>query len=112
MINHQEIKMNPTKAHVVVDLQPPHTVKEIQRLTEMIAAFSWLVSKSTDKCYPFFQALKGIGKINWVDKCKEAFQCLKIRMASSLLLSKLFSKEVLYMYLEVSEKAVNSVLAW
>lgn len=73
MVNHRGIKVNPTKVQVVVDLQLPRIIKEIERLTEIIVALSRFISRSTDKCHPFFQTLKGIGKINWVDKFKEAF---------------------------------------
>ena len=52
--------------------------------------------RSTDKCNPFFQALKDKSKINLDDKCEEAFQSLKMYLASQLLLSKLLSGKVLY----------------
>lgn len=58
-------------------------VKEIQRLIRMIMALSKFVSRSTDKCLPFFQALKGKGKINWDSECGEAFQGLKMYLAST-----------------------------
>lgn len=44
------------------------------------------------------------------DKCEEAFQGLKMYLASLPLLSKLLSGEVLYVYLAVSEMAVSSIL--
>ena len=59
MVNHRGIEINPAKAQAVVDLLPPRTTKEVQRLTGMIAALSRFVSRSTDKYFPFFQALKG-----------------------------------------------------
>ena len=76
----------------------------------MIAALSRFVSRSTDKCFPFFQALKGQGKISWNDKCGEAFEGLKECLASPPLLSKPVPGEALLIDLAVSEKAVSSVL--
>ena len=58
MVNHRGIEANPSKVQALLDLQSPKMVKDIQKLTGMIAALSPFVSKSTDKCRPFFQALK------------------------------------------------------
>ena len=110
MVNHRGIEINPVKAQAVVDLLPPRTTKEIQRLTGMIAALSRFVSQSNDKCFSFFQALKGKAKIDWDGKCDEAFKGLKEYLASPPLLSKSLPREVLYVYLAVFEKAVSSVL--
>lgn len=85
MVNQWGIK---AKAQAVIDLQPPRTIKEIQRLTGIIAALSRFMSKSIDKCHHFFQALKGIGKINLDDKCEVTFQGLKMYLASLPLLSR------------------------
>ena len=102
MVNHWGIEINPIKAKAVVDLQPPQSTKEVQRLTGMIATLSRFVFRSINKCFPFFQALKGKCKINWDNKCGEAFEGLKEYLASPPLLSKLLSEEVLYVYLTVS----------
>lgn len=76
----------------------------------MVPALSRFVSKSTNKCLPFFQALKGKGQISWDEKYEEAFESLKTYLGRPPLLSKPPPGEVLYMYLVVSEKAVSSVL--
>ena len=54
IINSQGIEANPDKIKVVLDMQPPSNTKEIQRLTGRIAALSRFVSRSSDKCQPFF----------------------------------------------------------
>ena len=58
IINSSEIEANPDKIKVVLDMQPPSNTKEIQRLTGIIAALSRFMSRSSDKCQPFFQVLK------------------------------------------------------
>ena len=63
MVNRRGIEVNPVKAQAVVELQPPQTTKEVQRLARMVPVLSRFVSRSTDKCFPFFQAFKGKGKI-------------------------------------------------
>ena len=110
MVNHRGIEVNPAKAQAVMDLQHPQTVKEVQRLIGIVAALSRFMFRSTDKCLPFFQALKSKGNINWNGECEEAFQGPKTYLASPPLLSKPLPGEVLYLYLAISEKAVNFIL--
>ena len=58
IVNSRGIEANPDKIKVVLDMQPPLNTQEIQLLTGRIAALSRLVSRSSDKCQPFFQVLK------------------------------------------------------
>ena len=58
IVNSRGIEANPEKIKVVLDMQPPSNTKEIQRLTGRIAALGRFVSRSSDKCQPFFQVLK------------------------------------------------------
>ena len=58
IVNSCGIEANPDKIKVVFDMQPPSNTKEIQCLTGRIVALSRFVSKSSDKCRPFFQVLK------------------------------------------------------
>ena len=56
-------------------MTPPKNVKEVQSLNGRVAALNRFVSKTTDKCLPFFKKLKGVFK--WTDKCQKAFEELK-----------------------------------
>ena len=58
IVNGRGIEANPNKIKVVLDMQPPSNTKETQRLTGRIASLSCFVSKSSDKCQPFYQVLK------------------------------------------------------
>ena len=58
IVNNRGIEANPDKIKVVLDMRPPSNTKEIQRLTGRITALSLFVSRSSDKCQPFFQVLK------------------------------------------------------
>ncbi|KAI5327719.1 hypothetical protein L3X38_027115 [Prunus dulcis] len=62
------------------------TVKEIQSLTGRAAALNRFFSKSTDKCRPFFKALKEGQKDKWDEECEVAFQNLKTYLTSPPLL--------------------------
>ena len=54
IVNSRGIEANPNKIKVVLDMRPPSNTKEIQHLTERIAALSRFVFRSSDKCQPFF----------------------------------------------------------
>ena len=56
-------------------MHPPSNTKEIQRLTGRIVALSRFVSRSSDKCQPFFQVMKKA--FHWDAQCEEAFSTLK-----------------------------------
>ncbi|CAL8175083.1 unnamed protein product [Prunus armeniaca] len=92
-------------------MERPMMQKDIQSLTGRIAALTRFISKATDKCIPFFRALKG-GKphITWTAKCDKAFQDLKNYISRAPLLSKPLPGEILFLYLSVSSTAVSSVL--
>jgi hypothetical protein len=54
-VSQRGIEANPDKIKAILEMQPPKTTKEIQRLAERIAALNRFVSRSTDKCLPFFK---------------------------------------------------------
>ncbi|KAI5324012.1 hypothetical protein L3X38_033085 [Prunus dulcis] len=111
MISQRGIKENPEKIQAIIDMEKPKTTKDIQSLTGRVAALTRFISKATDKCVPFFKALKG-GKhhIVWTAECDKAFQDLKNYMSKAPLLLKPLPGEILYLYLSVSSTAVSSVL--
>ena len=57
MVTHREIEVNPDQIKAINNLQPPRNPKEVQKLTEMTAALNRFISRSTDRCRPFFQLL-------------------------------------------------------
>ena len=67
MVSHRGIEANPNKIQTILDMKPPQNVKEVQSLTERVAALNRFVSKATDKCLPFFKVLKKA--FEWTDEC-------------------------------------------
>ncbi|KAM1889257.1 hypothetical protein ACFX13_047270 [Malus domestica] len=109
MISQRGIEANPEKIKAIIDMKEPVTSKDIQSLTGKVAALTRFISKATDRCAPFFKALKGSKKyITWTDECVEAFKNLKDYMSKAFLLSKV--GDTLIIYLSVSASAVSSVL--
>ena len=54
MVTHRGVEVNPDQIKAINNLQPPRNPKEVQKLTGMIAALNRFISRSADKCRPFF----------------------------------------------------------
>ena len=89
-------------------MSSPKTVKEMQSLTGRVVALNSFVSKTTDKCLPFFKILKYA--FVWTDECEAAFQELKRYLSNPSLLSPSKEGEELFLYLVVSTTAVSAAL--
>ena len=57
MVTHHGIEVNSDQIKAIKDLQPPRNPKEVQKLTGMTATLNRFISRSTDRCRPFFQLL-------------------------------------------------------
>ncbi|KAM1011835.1 hypothetical protein ACFX2C_047131 [Malus domestica] len=111
MISQRGIEANPEKIKAILDMKEPVTSKDIESLTGKVAALTRFISKATDRCAPFFKALKGSKKyITGIDEYAEAFKNLKDYMSKVPLLSKPEDGDTLIIYLSISASAVSSVL--
>ena len=54
MVTHRGIEVNPDQVKVINNLQPPWNPKKVQKLTGLTAALNRFISRSTDRCKPFF----------------------------------------------------------
>ena len=57
MITHRGIEVNHDQIKAINDLQPPQNPKEVHKLKGMIVALNKFISRSADRCRPFFQLL-------------------------------------------------------
>ncbi|CAL2258020.1 unnamed protein product [Prunus armeniaca] len=110
LVTQRGIEAHPHQIKAILEMKSPSTVKEIQSLTDRAAALNRFLSKSTDKCRPFFKALKKGQKDKWDEECEVAFQNLKTYLTSPPLLSKPVPSEDLFVYLAVFNSAVSSAL--
>ena len=108
IVNNRGIEANPDKIKVVLNMPPPSSIKEVQRLTGRIAALSRFVSRASDKCQPFFQVLKKA--FQWDENCEEAFSALKTYLSSPPILVSPSEGELLTLYLVVSDFSTSAVL--
>ena len=73
MVTHRGIKVNPNQIKAINSLQPPRNPKEVQKLTGMTAALNRFISRSTNKCRPFFLLMKKWKWFEWTEECALAF---------------------------------------
>ena len=108
MVSHKGIEANLDKIQAILDMKFPQNIKEIQSLTGRVAALNRFVSKTTDKCLPFFKILRKT--FEWTNDCQRAFEDLKAYLTTAPLLSPSMLGEELYLYLAVTPHAVSSAL--
>ncbi|GLU12495.1 hypothetical protein SLE2022_291700 [Rubroshorea leprosula] len=119
MVSRRGIEVNPEKIRAIAEMEPPKSVKDIQRLTGRVAALHRFISRSADKCLPFFKIMRSAAqkdeagkqkKFEWSQECQAAFDELKSYLSSPPLLTKAVDGEILYLYLGISDEAISSVL--
>ena len=54
MVTHRGIEVNPDQINTINNLRSPWNPKEVQKLTGMAAALNRFISRSIDRCRPFF----------------------------------------------------------
>lgn len=113
LLSHRGIEANPEKIKAIIDMQPPRTLKEIQKLTGRLAALRRFIAKLADRCLPFFDTLKGATKtkaISWTGECQKAFEDLKTYLSTAHVLAVAAPSEPISLYLSATDKAVGAVL--
>ena len=75
LMTNRGLEADPSQIKAIQDLERPNSVKEVQHLTGMAAALNGFISRSADRCRPFFQALKA--KFEWDEECDHALESLK-----------------------------------
>ena len=65
IIGPKGIRANLDKTKAIISMVEPSTKKEVQKLTERIAALNRFISMSIERSLPFFNALRGGDKVEW-----------------------------------------------
>ena len=76
----------------------------------MITALNRFISRSTDRCRPFFQLLNKWKGFEWTEECVLAFQQLKEYLSRPPIMSRPEMDEVLFAYIAMAPYAVSLVL--
>ena len=73
MVTHCGIKVNLDQIKAINNLQLPRNPKEVQKLKGMIAALNRFISRSADRCRPFFLLMNKWKGFEWTEECVFAF---------------------------------------
>ena len=109
MVSQRGIEVSPDQVKTVIKTPPPKNKKELQRLTGKLVALGRFIARFTDELRPFFIAIRKVGTSGWTDNCQNAFEKIKRCLMQPPILSSPIPKEKLYMYLAVSDWAINVV---
>ena len=109
-MTHRGIEVNPDQIKAINNLQPPRNPKEVQKLTGIMAALNRFISRSTDRCKPFFLLLHKWKEFKWSKKCVVAFQQLKQYLSRPPIMSSPMVDEVLFAYIAVAFYAISFML--
>ena len=99
MVTHRGIEVNPDQIKAINNLQSPWNPKEVQKLTGMTAALNRFLSRSADRCRPFFQLLNKWKGFEWTEECVLAFQLLKEYLSQPPIMSRPEVDEVMFAYI-------------
>ena len=112
MVTHKGIEVNPDHIKAINSLQPPRNPKEVQKLTRMTATLNRFISRSANRCRPFFLLLHKWKGFEWTEEYAVAFQQLKEYLSRPPIMSSPEVDEVLFAYLVTASYAISFVLIW
>ena len=69
MVTHRGIEVNPDQIKAINNLQSPRNPKEVHKLTGMAAALNRFISRSVDRCRPFFLLINKFKGFDWIEEC-------------------------------------------
>ena len=110
MITYRGIEVSLDQIKVVNSLQPPRNPKEVQRLIGMVVALNHFISRSADRCRPFFLLMNKLKDFEWTEECALTFQQRKEYLSRPLIMSSPEADEVLFAYIAVAPYVVSLVL--
>ena len=73
MVTHRGIEVNPDQIKAINNLQSPRNPKKVQKLIRMATALNRFISRSADKCRPFFLLINKWKGFEWIKQCAIAF---------------------------------------
>ncbi|XP_066316088.1 uncharacterized protein [Miscanthus floridulus] len=102
IVNRCDIKANPEKITVVINMKPPTYIKDVQKLMGCMAALSHFISCLGKKGIPFFKLLKAQEKFVWSKDADKAFAELKQFPTTPTIITTPKKDETLLIYIIVT----------
>ena len=110
MVTHRGIEVNSDQVKAINNLQSPRNPKEVQKLTRMTVALNQFISRSADKCRPFFLLMNKWKGFEWTEECALTFQQLKEYLSRPPIMSSPLTDEVMFSYILVASHVLSLVL--
>jgi hypothetical protein len=108
--SHRGIEAIPNKIQVIMDMAPPQSSKDIQRLTGRLAALNKFISRSAERSLPFLKTLCGTRHFAWGPEQATAFESLKQYLSNMATLTSPDPALPLLLYITASPSAVSTIL--
>jgi hypothetical protein len=110
LVSHREIEANPTKIQAIINMAPPQSTRDVQRLTRRLAALNRFISKSAERSLPFLKTLRGAKDFAWGPEQAAAFESLKQHLSDLATLTSLDPSLLPLLYIAASPCAVSAAL--
>jgi hypothetical protein len=110
LVSHRGIEANPTKIQAIINMTPPQSARDVQRLTSRLAALNRFISRSAERSLPFLKTLRGAKDFAWGPEQAAAFDSLKQYLSELAVLTSPDSSLPLLLYVAASPHAVSAAL--
>jgi hypothetical protein len=110
LVSHRGIEANPTKIQAIINMTPPQSARDVQRLTGRLAALNRFISKSAERSLPFLKTLRGAKDFAWGPEQAAAFASLKQHLSELAILTSPNPSLPLLLYIVASPHAVSAAL--
>jgi ribonuclease HI len=77
LVSHRGIEVNPTKIQAIINMTPPQSARDVQRLTGRLATLHRFISKSAERSLTFLKTLRDAKDFAWGPEQAAAFASLK-----------------------------------
>ncbi|SPT18421.1 unnamed protein product [Triticum aestivum] len=111
LVSHRGIEVNPEKVKAIVEMSPPRTLKEMQKLAGCVTSLGRFISKLRERALPFFKLMKKKGSFEWTPEADAAFQDLKRYLTSPPVMVAPRPLEALVLYLAAMPHSASAALA-
>ena len=78
LVSARGIEANPEKITAIVNMKPPASKKQVQKLTGRLIALNRFILRSAKKGLPFFRTLRSSDHFEWGPEQQQAFDEQKI----------------------------------
>jgi hypothetical protein len=110
LVSHRGIEANPTKIHAIINMTPPQSTRDVQRLTGRLATLNRFISRSAERSLPFLKTLRGAKDFAWGPEQAAAFASLKQHLSDLAILTSPDPSLPLLLYIAASPYAISAAL--